>query len=161
MAKTVKPAAAKATRSRATAPDKKKDTGYKYSDKSAGQPELVPVFDQLHALISQYEKGTLEKRGGTGGQVALVITKPVVVDGRSYPEMHFAAALIQKGYVGFYFMPVYNQPGLKETLPPALNKLLKGKACYHIKQTDEVILAHIRTALETGYQAYKKAGWVD
>jgi hypothetical protein len=40
----------------------------------------------------------------------LVGEKPVEVLGRKKDELWFASALIQKGYVGFYYMPVYGDP---------------------------------------------------
>jgi hypothetical protein len=33
---------------------------------------------------------------------------------------------IQKGYVGFYFMPIYVNPALRSKLAPSLKKLLKS-----------------------------------
>lgn len=116
------------------ATNEEKPTGYKYADKSAGQPELPPIFEALKELLTPYVKGSIVMRGGSGGQVALVSEKEIWVEGKKKPELHFAAVLIQKGYVGFYFMPVYSDPERKELFAPELLKLLKGKACFHIKK---------------------------
>lgn len=137
-----------------------KTTGYTYSDKSKNQPELIPIFNAIHKLLSVYEKGTIKKRGGKDGQVALVSEKELIIEGRKRSEIHFAAALIQKGYVGFYFMPIYAQTQMKKVFKPELLKCLKGKSCFHIKQNDSVLLAQIKEALVIGYKMYKEKGWV-
>jgi hypothetical protein len=154
--KPVKKAAAK---SKAVKNDKG-ETGIKYSDKSAGQPELIPIFEEIKKLLMPYEKGTIKARGGTGGQVVLVSDKPIVVEGRKRDELWFAAALIQKGYVGFYFMPVYTKPEMINIFKPELLKCLKGKSCFHIKKADPVIYAQIKEALVKGHKVYKDKGWI-
>lgn len=141
-------------------PGDEKPTGIKYADKSAGQPELIPIFEELKALVLPYVKGTIELRGGTGGQLTLVSGKEVVVDGRKKPEVYFAAVLIQKGYVGFYFMPVDVEAEQKALFAPELLKLLKGKSCFHIKKWDDTLKKQVRDALKKGYEVYKEKGWV-
>ena len=134
--------------------------GIKYSDKSGGQPGLTLVFDEIKRLMMPYAKGSLVLRGGTDGQVALVTNKPVVIEGRRRDELWFVSMLIQKGYVGFYYMPVYMNEPVRRQLKPELLKTLKGKACFHIKKIDPPLLAQIDDALRIGYDAYKKMGWV-
>ena len=78
----------------------------------------------------------------------------------SAPRSYFASAIIQKGYVGFYFMPVYSTPEMKDLFPPELLSLLKGKSCFHIKKLDKKLLAQVRKALKDGYKLYKTREWV-
>ncbi len=173
MAKLVKPGGKKAPAAKKSTPQKaakkaapkkaaasKAETGIKYTDKSAGQPELVPIFNRLKKLLLPYEKGSIKVRGGDGGQIILVSDKPVEVNGRKRDELWFAAALVQKGYVGFYFMPVYTRPEIKEIFKPELLKCLKGKSCFHIKKADELIYTQIEEALKKGYLAHKERGWL-
>src|SRR5262245_55271422 len=126
---TKKPAKKAAVKSKTAKPAKKAkdgkgEIGIKYSDKSAGQPQLVPIFEEIKKMLMPYKKGTIEMRGGTGGQVVLVSDKPVVIAGRQRDELWFAGALIQKGYVGFYYMPVYAKPEMKTVFQPELLKCL-------------------------------------
>lgn len=137
-----------------------KPTGIKYADKSAGQPQLNPIFEELKALVIPYAKGTIALRGGSGGQLTLVSEKEVIVDGRKKPEMYFVAVLVQKGYVGFYFMPVYTEEEQKALFAPELLQLLKGKSCFHIKRWDATLKKQIKEALKKGYEVYKEKGWV-
>lgn len=163
MAKAVKKAApkkvaAKVPAKKATA--KKKEYTIKYTDKSAGQPELVPIFEAIKKLMLPYQKGSLTMIGGDGGMLSLISEKPVEIDGRKKDELWFAGILVQKGYVGFYFMPVYAAPEIKKVFKPELLKLLKGKSCFHIKKLDPVILQQIRESLQMGYMLYKERGWI-
>ena len=131
----------------------------KYSDKSAGQPEMVKIFNDLEAMLAPYEKGSIKKIGGAG-QLSLVSFREVEIAGRKKSELWFAGLLIQKGYVGFYYMPVYVQPEKKSMLGAELLKTLKGKSCFHIKSADPVIYAQIEQALKLGYEDWEKNGWV-
>lgn len=137
-----------------------KSIGIKYSDKSINQPELVPIFNELVTLLKPYEKGSIKMRGGSEGQISLVSEKEVIINGKKRNEMWFAAALVQKGYVGFYYMPVYGQPEMKKFFKPELLKCLKGKSCFHIKKYDKEIFKQIKEALKKGYKCYLEKGWL-
>jgi hypothetical protein len=58
----------------------------KYSDKSSGQPQLVPIFKEIKKMLARYEKGTLKLSGGSRGKVGLVSKKPVEILGRKRDE---------------------------------------------------------------------------
>jgi hypothetical protein len=134
--------------------------GIKYSDKSAGQPQLVPIFEAIKKMLMIYGKGNLKVRGGEGGEIAVVNDTELFILGKKRKDMWFAAALIQKGYVGFYFMPIYIYTPMKNSIPTELMKCLKGKACFHITKNDPLIMEQIKDALQMGYEDYKKKGWV-
>jgi len=86
--------------------------------------------------------------------------KDIVIAGRKRTEVCFAAVIIQKSYVGFYYMPVYTNPEMKKMLAPELLALLKGKSCFHIKTLDAKLEMQIQRALAAGFRLYKKRGWV-
>lgn len=161
---TVKGVAVKKTAVNKTKPQKKaadkKSIGIKYSDKSAGQPHLVPIFESLVTLLTPYERGSIKKRGGKDGQLAMVSEKEVMIAGKIRKELWFAAALIQKGYVGFYFMPVHSRAEQEQVFAPSLLKCLKGKGCFHLKENDPVLYKQIKESLKIGYQLYKERGWL-
>jgi hypothetical protein len=138
----------------------KKEISIKYEDKSKGHPEMILIFEKLKSLFLPYEKGAIKIHGGTDGKIMLVSHKPIEVEGRKKPEVWFVSALVQKGFVGFYYMPIYGYKKLGEQLRPELMKCLKGKACFHIKKYDEAIFEQIKEALKIGYECYKKLGWV-
>jgi hypothetical protein len=132
----------------------------KYSDKSAGQPEVLDIFNAVKAIMLPFVKGTIVERGNQPGIYSLVSEKRIEAAGRKFDEIYFASIMVHKGYVGFYFMPVYTVEGIVKDLKPALLKLLKGKSCFHIKMYDVVVLEQIKEALELGYRCYEKNGWV-
>jgi hypothetical protein len=139
---------------------KNAETGIKYKDKSIDQPELVPIFNALKKLLLPYAKGNIRQRGGEGGQITLVSEKPVEINGRKRDEYWFAAVLVQRGYVGFYFMPAENKIEQQEMFQHDLLKCLKGKGCFHIKKADPVVYKQVEAALEKGYQACLRKGWI-
>jgi hypothetical protein len=140
-------------------PEEKGTTGVKYEDKSKGQPELVYIFEELKTYLTPYEKDSLTAKQ-SGGQYHLWSNKEIEVEGHRRNDVYFAGLLVQKGYVGFYYMPVYANPSLKNKLKPELLKYLKGKSCFHIKKLDDNLKSQIKDALETGYEYYKKLKWV-
>lgn len=151
----VKKAAAKAKPEKA-----KKEPTIKYADKSGGQPQLVPIFESIKQMMLPYEKKKLKMIGGHGGMLCLISQKTVVIEGRKKDEVWFAGILVQKGYVGFYYMPVYAAPDIKKVFKPELLKCLKGKSCFHIKKEDPVIMDQIKESLKIGYEMFKERGWV-
>jgi hypothetical protein len=168
MAKAVKKAAKKAPPkkkiAKKAAPKKaenaKSETGIKYADKSVDQPELVPIFDEIKKMMLPYGKGSIKIRGGSGGQIILVSDQPVEINGQKRDEYWFCAALVQRGYVGFYFMPAKTDAEKKEVFKPELLKCLKGKSCFHIKKADAIIFKQIDEALAKGYRICKQNSWV-
>ena len=141
---------------------KKKDPLYiKYEDKSAGQPEMVLIFEAIKKLMKPYhKKGTMLYHEDKGGQIHLISHKAIEVEGRKKPMVWFVSTIIQKGYVGFYYMPIYMNDPMKKLFSPEFIKCLKGKACFHIKKAEPIIMDDIKKAIQVGYEAYEKRGWV-
>ena len=131
----------------------------KYEDKSEGQPTLVPLFAKLKKMLSRYAKGNFIVRAEGAGNYSIYYNKEVVIAKKKFPELAFATILIQKGFVGFYFFPIYTYPNLKDQLPEGLLKCLTGKTCFHIKKDESLLIKEIAQALETGYTYYQSKGW--
>ena len=121
--------------------------------------DLNLIFSSLKGLFEAY-RPPLVAKVEDNRRFDLASVKQVVIEGRKRSEVYFASAIIQKGYVGFYFMPVYSTPEMKDFFPPELLSLLKGKSCFHIKKLDKQLLAQIRKALKDGYKLYKTREWV-
>lgn len=136
-----------------------KISSIKYADKSAGQPALVAVFEDLKRVLLKYVKGSYVVKDDLPGNFSVYYDKPVETAGRTYPQIPFAALLIQKGFVGFYFFCVYTEPSLKSELPEALRKLLRGKSCFHFTSSDRDMLKDVDHALTAGYRLYRSKGW--
>ena len=121
--------------------------------------ELKATFRALRVLLKRYQPPLLPKVDDAG-HFDLWSKKDVVIGGRKRTEVYFAGVIIQKSYVGLYYMPVYTSPEMKRLFAPELLSLLKGKSCFHIGTLDARLLAQVKQALEAGFKLYKKNGWV-
>ena len=121
--------------------------------------DLESTFKSLRALLLRYQPPLVAKVD-EARRYELWSRKDVIIAGRKRSEVFFASAVIQKGYVGFYYMPVYAEAKLKSVFKPELLSRLKGKSCFHLKALDRELTSQIRSALAVGFAAYKKNGWV-
>lgn len=94
------------------------------------------------------------------GYYGLWTNKEVIIEGRKKKELAFAGLIIQKSYVGFYFMPIYTEKDLASYFQPELLSKLKGKSCFYIKKDDPVIMKQIKKALDLGVKMYTEKGWI-
>ena len=117
------------------------------------------IFTAIRHMMQVYQPPFVAKRDEPR-YFDLWSLKDVVIEGRKRKEVYFAGVIIQKSYVGFYFMPVYAVPELSTVFAPELLKLLKGKSCFHVKSLDETLEGQIRAALKTGFELYQRRGWV-
>ena len=120
---------------------------------------LDDIFRQLKELLLVYRPPFVSKTDNERS-LDLWSTREVVIEGRKRKEVYFAAVIIQKSYVGFYYMPVYAEPEVKRFFKPELLSRLKGKSCFHIHKLDETLLEQIKDALAMGFKQYQERGWV-
>lgn len=122
--------------------------------------DFVEIFQTIRASLQPYATVGFSNRINSESSFDLWSDKNVVIEGRKRNEVFFASIIIQKGHVGFYYMPVYTEPDMKKIFRPDLLKLLKGKSCFHIKKLDDVLMLQIEDALAAGFKLYKEKGWV-
>jgi hypothetical protein len=122
--------------------------------------EKTRIFNDLRTLLSQYAP-PFQPKHDDERYYDLWSFKDLVIEGRKRKEVYFAGIIIQKDYVGFYFMPVYAEPEVKGFFKPELLSRLKGKSCFHIKSLTPELKNQIRDALAQGFEMYKQRGWVD
>jgi hypothetical protein len=132
---------------------------------SSKDGSLEDVYESLQKLLSRYAPPLKSCGGNVRGKrdFHLTVPKAVVVPGAyggKAVEIEVASIILQKGFVGFYLMPIYVNPGLKKKLAPSLTKRLKGKTCFHIKQIDSEILGNIEDAVDEGVKSYRERGWL-
>ena len=120
---------------------------------------LNEIFKQLKELLLKFQP-PLSSKMNDESHFDLWSVKDLVIEGRKRKEVCFAGLIIQKSYVGFYYMPVYAEPEVKAFFKPELLSRLKGKSCFHILNLDLLLMEQIKEALEMGFQAYKEKGWV-
>jgi hypothetical protein len=121
-------------------------------------PDLEPVLAKARELLRPYEKH-FTLRGEGGMNCGLYSVKKIEALGRTYDEMFFAGVRMNKGAIGFYFMPIYTHEKDFD-LSPELREMLKGKTCFHLKKNDEKIELELADLLKQGFECYRKNGWV-
>jgi len=123
------------------------------------EPKLTEIFTSLKTFLRPYES-SFEVAIDTDNRYELWTSKEMVLSGNKGKKIYFAGGIIQKGYVGFYYMPVYVENTIKDFLKPEFVSLLKGKSCFHIKEMNNSIKQQIEAALKIGYGLYKDKGWI-
>ena len=119
----------------------------------------IVIFKEIKELLKEYE-GRLEVRSDTNEVYHLYGTKEVQVGKKLHEGMYFASVMIKKGFVGFYFFPIYTHPAEFENLDEPLMNCMKGKSCFNIKKNDTDIYKGIKKALKKGYSFYKKINYI-
>ncbi|MCH7718923.1 MAG: DUF1801 domain-containing protein [Chloroflexi bacterium] len=122
-------------------------------------PDLTGVEQEIRALLEQYAP-PLEVRTDAIGGYHLWSVKDIIVEGRKKKDVYFAGVIPRKGYIGFYYMPVYTNPERKAMLKPELLALLKGMSCFHVRHLEPPLKKQIKDALASGFKLYKQRGWV-
>ena len=121
--------------------------------------ELKGIYQELRQKIAAYAP-PFQVRVDSEWRYELWSEKDLMIEGRKRKEVYFAGLIIQKDYVGFYYMPVYTDPHLADVFEPGLLKLRKGKSCFHIRKLDDDLLEQVEKALEKGFRLYQERGWV-
>jgi hypothetical protein len=121
------------------------------------------IFAALREELERFSPPLEARTGGVKDKAdyQLWSPKPVERNGRAYDETYFAGVIEQKSYVGFYYMPVYAEQELKEFFGPELLSLLKGKSCFHVRRLDDELRRQVRSALDAGFELYRRRGWID
>jgi len=138
-------------------------TNIQTSSKTKMSESLESVYERLSELLSRHAPPFRfqDLRVRNKKSVQLVVPKPVAIPYGGKPvDLQFAAAILQKGYVGFYLMCIYMNEPVKKKISPALLKLLKGKSCFYVKSLDASLEKDIEAALEAGAKYYREEGWV-
>lgn len=121
-------------------------------------PDLLPLFEDVKKLLVPHEK-RFSTRRDEPGYYDLWYEHPVEVDGRERDSVYFAGAIVQKSYVGFYFMPVYTHEEAAGLFGAELMATLSGKSCFRIKELTPVLARQIEEALAIGLVLYEERGW--
>lgn len=124
--------------------------------------DLGRIFESLRGLLAEYSPPLSAPTGRAADKPSYELWSetPVEIEGRKRDELFFAGLIVQRGCVGFYFMPVYTDPEKAELFHPDLLKLLKGKSCFHVNRLDEELARHVHDALREGFALWRRRGWI-
>lgn len=122
-------------------------------------PDLLPLFEEARKLLAPYSKH-FTVRHDEPGYYDLWSERDLVIEGRKRKEVYFAGLIIQKSYVGFYYMPVYAQQDIEAMFGPELLATKKGKSCFYLRELTPELARQIKEALARGLELYRERGWV-
>ncbi len=75
--------------------------------------------------------------------------------------MDFGSVRLGKAYVSFHLMPIYMNPALIQSIPPALKKRMQGKSCFNFKSAPEFETSAALTRLtEAALQHWNEKKWL-
>ena len=123
--------------------------------------DLLPLFDQLKGLLSRFEpplvalvneRARYELKFDKDYQTRSEKTGKVL----KKHGLYFAGVIVQKHYVGLYFMPIYSHFDEFKNISPRLLKVLKGKSCFYVTSLDDVLRQEIKKMLNKGYRLYER-----
>jgi hypothetical protein len=120
---------------------------------------FLPLFGEVKELLAPYAL-RLTARRDEPGYLDLWSEKDVEIDGRRRSDVFFCGLIIQKSYVGFYFMPLYADQERSLVFGPELLATLRGKSCFHLTRMTPEIREQLRGALAAGWRLYEERGWV-
>lgn len=69
--------------------------------------------------------------------------------------IYFCSFLIKPKDLRFYFFPIYTHKDAFQ-LSERMQKFLKGKSCFHLKELDKEILTEVEDLLKEGIKVYQK-----
>lgn len=85
-------------------------------------------------------------------------TVPTMQGKKKVEGIYFASVIPKPKDVRLYFFPIYTHKEQMPELSPTLQKYLKGKSCFHIKDLDESLEKEISDLVAAGVAAYQKDG---
>ncbi|MFK7994899.1 MAG: hypothetical protein AB8B87_12220 [Granulosicoccus sp.] len=113
------------------------------------------IFKQLKAIM-QPVTGSLNVTLDEPGHLD-VYTHNVMKNGK---PRWFGGVRIQKNYVSYYLMPVYENPQLVSGISPELKKCMKGKSCFNFKAVDKPLLKELSQLTKQSLKDYKAKGYM-
>ena len=118
------------------------------------------IYDQIVAIVKDNipEDFTVLEQPD---RITVDTHKPVVIEGRKRDSLNLLSVIVQKNHIGFYFMPVYVEPQMRESLSQPLDKMLKGKSCFIVKRelTPEM-KDEVASLVRTGVALYQEREWI-
>ena len=104
---------------------------------------LLETFALLKKKLAPYSKKLIvhtdeKEKYGLVGDKDYTTTSLKTGKTATKHGMHFVDLIIQKGYVGFYFMCAYTDSNFMQEFSEELQKRRKGKSCFYFKKPTEV-----------------------
>ena len=115
--------------------------------------DLTALEEQLKELLRAHCP-PLQVRQDNEKVFEVAGTKPALQGKQKVDGFYYASVMPKPKDVRFYFFPIYTHPD-SFNLSPELQKLLKGKSCFHLKTVDDNLLEEIRVIITHGVSLYQ------
>ena len=97
--------------------------------------DLDQIQDWLHQCLKSLGAPLQVRKEGERG-LEIAGTKRVMQGKQEVDGFYFASTVCKPKDIRLYFFPIYTDPDLYE-LSADLEKMLKGKSCFHIKRLND------------------------
>lgn len=120
------------------------------------------IYEQLRQLVKEnVPQDFAITENPEEGKIEVRTTKEAIVNGQKKPYMDLLSVIVQKGHVGFYFMPLYLDETIRDELPDTMRKMLKGKSCIHCtKELSEEYQQEFKKLIHSGVSLFEARQWV-
>jgi len=119
---------------------------------------MIKDLSQIEAFLRQVlieQQPLLRIRKNETDVLEACGTKEAMQGKQKVDGFYFASIMPKPKDVRFYFFPLYTHVDRFE-LSPDLQKMLKGKTCFHIKHLNEDLKTEIRSMIETGVKIFQE-----
>ena len=113
------------------------------------------LFERVSAILDDYTP-PLQKRQSSSTAAEYAGTREVMQGRKKVDGHYFASLQVKPRDLRFYFFPVYTHADSYPDIPAKLQKCLKGKSCFHLKNIEERDLKDLAEMIEHGVNLYKQ-----
>jgi hypothetical protein len=117
--------------------------------------EFSNVFKELREIIRPYAD-SLDCKTDSDSEIYVNTYHKL----KNKKPLWFGGVEIKKNYVSYHLMPVYVNPDLLINISPELKKRMQGKSCFNFRISDEVLFRELADLTKSGYEDYKKRGYI-
>jgi hypothetical protein len=110
------------------------------------------VFTTLRAILEPYAARAAFIAADQPGK--FVLSSSTKHDRAGRP-LFIASVQVGKSYVSFHLLPLYMNPTLTQTVPPALKKRMQGKACFNFTVVDRTQVKELTDLTKRGIASFK------
>jgi hypothetical protein len=121
---------------------------------------MIKDLSQIEAFLRQVlieQQPLLRIRKNETDVLEACGTKEAMQGKQKVDGFYFASIMPKPKDVRFYFFPLYTHVD-RFKLSPDLQKMLKGKTCFHIKQLNDDLKEEIRAMIESGVKIFQEQG---
>ncbi len=120
--------------------------------------DLDQIQDWLHQCLKSLGAPLQVRKEGERG-LEIAGTKRVMQGKQEVDGFYFASTVCKPKDIRLYFFPIYTDPDLYE-LSADLEKMLKGKSCFHIKRLNDDLKSELQSMMEAGKRRYEEKGHI-